>query len=125
MEESRNIFAEEYPSEAYLKGKPVLINEGMAVMFVEVSEEWLETASDLFFKGYTGKKCNNEVSEVVWVDERTFTKMIYSYSRGGSGRSTDMLWKKVQIFFRKSLASNANSSCISRVVLANPVVMVA
>ena len=117
MEESRNIFAAEYPSEEYLKGNPALLNEGMAVVFVQVSSEWYETASELFLRSGTGKKCSDEVSEVVWVDERTFTRMIYSYSRSASGRSSDVLWKKVQIFFRKCLAPRS-IACISRVVSA-------
>lgn len=108
LEESRGIFLQEYPDVLSLRDKPVLINDGMSVIFVEVSPDWYERANDAFVKAYTGKKSGNEVSELVWVDEKVFTRMIYTYARGGSGRSNNVMWKRVQIFFRKCLASRVS-----------------
>ena len=110
IEESRGIFLEEYPSELSLRDKPVLISDGMAVIFAEVSANWYDKANMMFHQSRTGKKCSDEVSELVWVDERMFTKMIYSYTRPSSVRPANILWKRVQLFFRKSLASKTSLS---------------
>jgi hypothetical protein len=67
----------------------------MAVIFIPVSNGWLEDAPKLFKEISSSKRKFNEISDIVWVNESSFKDLI----RGSGRRGMDVMWSKVRRFF--------------------------
>ena len=103
-EESRGIFMETYGSPNDLEDKLAIIDgKSMAVIFAPLSIEWLGVANKKFIEKRPTRKCEDEISELVWVDEKRFQDLVYSW--GEDSEDTLRLWKKVQTFFQKTYRS--------------------
>jgi hypothetical protein len=96
-EETNNIFRDVYSSVSdFLECISIVDGTNMAIVFVPVKTEWLNTAKTKFC-GQSAAD-DKEVSEVSWIDEQTFDSMVFSeqYNRPGT------MWRKIQVFFRKA-----------------------
>jgi len=93
MQETKGIFGNMYSSINELTNKLALYSTQMTIIFVPVPSEWIEKAPMLFRSKVSNDRHSNEMSELVWLDERSFRYHITS-------RSSRMLWKKVKTFFQ-------------------------
>jgi len=97
-EESHGIFSHIYNSANDMGNKIAIIDgSNMAIIFVPLESNWLEEAQRAFVENPPTKKKSDEVSELVWVNEYTFTNLI-----NGRKISNDVLWVKIQSFLKKS-----------------------
>lgn len=97
-EESHGIFGQIYKSESDMSNKVALVDgSNMAIVFVPLDSMWLEEAQRVFLEHPPKKKKEDEVSELVWVSEYTFSSLIK-----GESVSKNILWTKIQSFFRKN-----------------------
>lgn len=109
MEESRGIFGEECPSCDWLMDKPAFVNGDMAIIFITLDPKWYETANDVFVKTSARRRCGDEVAELLWVDEHHFQKLV-EFSRVSGSSYHNVMWKKIQSFFRRCMVPGTFSS---------------
>lgn len=75
----------------------------MAIVFVPINESWYQKAPEEFQKSKRAiKKGSNEISEVVWVDEVEFNRLIFAVPRPGRAQSREKLWSRIRKFFQKA-----------------------
>lgn len=113
-EESHGIFGQIYKSESDMSNKVALVDgNNMAIIFAPLESAWLEDAQRVFLENPPKKKKEDEVSELVWVSEYNFSSLIK-----GESVSRNILWSKIQSFFRKNYnhqrAKNLLKSAASR-----------
>jgi len=97
-EESRNIFSQVCKSANDISTSLALVDGArMAIVFIPVESRWLHEAQPLFESKGNIRKKSDEVSELVWVDEKKFEKLIYEDHQGNPPL---VMWSKVQNFFR-------------------------
>ena len=102
MEESRGIFASEVSSPDALNKCMALCHDGMAIIFVPVDDSVMQSTRQTFDAVVPLRKSAEEVSEIVWVDEDAFRKLIHT---SVGGRGSNVLWKKIQMFLRRFVSS--------------------
>lgn len=96
MEESHGIFNEEYSTINDLQDK-ISLTDGskMTIIFVPVSEKWLNDAVTAFKKKRTK---NDEIRDIRWVDRSTFFDLIRPRKSHSLGDKKYKMWKKVSNF---------------------------
>lgn len=92
-QETKGIFGERYSSINNVTNKVALCTPQMTIIFVPVSPDWIEKAPELFRNKSCTDKHSNEMTELVWLDERSLR---YHVTSG----SSKMIWRKVKTFFR-------------------------
>lgn len=93
IQETKGIFGGLYNSINQLTNKLALYSPQMTIIFVPVLSDWLEKAPALFKSRVSSDRHSNEMSELVWLDDRSFHYHVTS-------RSSRMMWKKVKTFLQ-------------------------
>lgn len=97
-EESNGIFSVS-PNDL-LDALALVDGSNMAIIFVLIDKTWFQKAQNEFQKSKkTAKKASNEISEVVWIDEDFFVRLVLSGARRGV---KEKLWTRVQNFLKKT-----------------------
>ena len=105
-EETDEIFEETLSPINSLTTNLALLNKDktMAVLFLPMSEWWFNNASKKFIEkrassNRSPKKSHNEISELLWIDEKSFIKLIHE-------NKTDM-WKRLKNFYRQTFTPDS------------------
>lgn len=96
VEESKGIFGDVRKNVNDMFDKIALVDNErhMSILFIPIDADWFQKASIAFSRQNEGKKCSDEISELVWVSENTFRSLIY-YPRS----QRNVMWKKIRNFF--------------------------
>jgi hypothetical protein len=104
MEESRGIFAEIYKSSDDLSRSMCIVDKegegyskGMAIIFVYLSSGWYTCAQEVFSSVTPTRRSADEVSELKWVDESTFIRLIYS------NHTSEIMWSRIQTLLKRGV----------------------
>lgn len=114
-EESRGIFCDIYKSSSDMASCVAMVDNtrDMAEIFVPLDPIWLLTAQTKFENAKDHSKpfgspnnqpkqnYSDEMSELVWVSEETFNRLIWDLDPG-----QDVMWKRIRIFLQKFLRSS-------------------
>lgn len=76
----------------------------MSIVFVPVDQSWYQKAPSEFQKSKlcSAKKGSNEISEVVWIDENAFIRLVYGNEKYGRFGQREKLWTRIKKFFQKT-----------------------
>ena len=105
IEESKGIFQECVDINTLSSSICFIIENDMAIIFVNVGPEWYDLAPQRFLNAKLEGKTNNEVSEVVWVSESELTELVFPRSSGVHESDSNVMWKRVKIFLQKIMRS--------------------
>lgn len=103
-EESRDIFADIYKVPSDMFPCITLVDDkkiDMAEIFVPVDNLWLDEAIDAF-NNVKNDQYIEEISDVVWLSQESFSKMI---SDGTDGHH--IIWKRIQNFLKRTLKNQS------------------
>lgn len=96
-EETGGVFGDLYDNPNLFSTNIALLNRYMCTMFVPLPEEWLEKTRATFLEIH--KLCPNaEVSDVMWLDEEEFRRLLSHQDK--------RLWYRLQKFYREGYSEH-------------------
>jgi hypothetical protein len=109
LEESNNLFDEEYSSSRDLLNKIALVDgDNMAIIFAPLEQKWFHEAGPKFRKLRTRR---DEISDIMWIEKEIFIGLINNkHQKIGNYKKTKIfMWQKIRNFLKKFETSVINT----------------
>ena len=104
-EETNDLFGDLYDKINYFSNKIAIVDDSMAILFIPISNIWLNDAAHMFEKrkNQATRRCQAEVESLIWIDECGLRRLLASDRKPSSKYVTrnDILWIRIRNFINK------------------------